>query len=330
MRRAHRRNPGERAIGERKQDTVAIKCHDDRVNTASDAAQIDDLLRGAVDTHVHSGPSRVPRALDHIEMMEAAAAAGYRAFVTKDHYYDGAPMAALVNAHYGHLGTRMYSGLVLNAAVGGLNAAAVEASAALGGRAVWLPTYSSRNHIRWQQNEAAYAHPGVAAGGAGKAVDVVTDAGAVVDELKEVLDVVASHDQVLISGHLHITEVATVFDEARRRGVTRLLLLHPPEIIDASVNDVADLAAHGVYIEHSMNLFLEGSPFRHFEKEVLHDYLRAASAARTVLASDLGQPDSIHPIDGMRATIAMCLDFGYSPDDVRSMTGHNAAELFGI
>ncbi|MFC4242177.1 DUF6282 family protein [Gryllotalpicola reticulitermitis] len=292
--------------------------------------EVSQLLHGVVDTHVHSGPSRVPRALDHIEMIAAASAAGYRAIVTKDHYYDGAPIAALVNAHYGDRGTRMYSGVVLNAAVGGLNAAAVEASAAIGGRAVWLPTYSARNHIRWQQNEAGYAHPGVAAGIAGGAVDVLTDGGAVVDDLKRVIDVVAEHDQVLISGHLHISEVVRVFDEARSRGVTRLLLLHPPEIVGASTSDVAQLARDGVFTEHSMNLFLEGSPFRRFEPELLREYVRAANVNRTVLASDLGQPNSIHPVDGMRATIVMCLDLGFSHDEVRQLTGQNASELFGI
>lgn len=293
-------------------------------------ARIDRLLRGAIDTHVHSGPSRVERALDHVEMIQAAAAAGYRAIVTKDHYYDGAPIAALVNAHYGALGTRMLSGLVLNDAVGGLNAAAVEASAAVGGRAVWLPTYSARNHIRWQQNDADYAHPGVAAGAAVHAVEVLTPQNDVVDELKRVLDVVAANDQVLISGHLHISEVVTVFDEARRRGVRRLLLLHPPEIVGASVEDVAGLARQGVYIEHSMNLFLDGSRFKRFGPEVLDDYIRAAGTARTVLASDLGQPGSLLPVAGMRAAIALCLELGYSDEEIRRMTGDNAAALFGI
>lgn len=293
-------------------------------------AHIEELLRGAVDTHVHSGPSRVERALDHIDMVRAAAAVGYRAIVTKDHYYDGAPLAALVNAHYGELGTRMYSGLVLNSAVGGLNAAAVEASAAIGGKAVWLPTYSSRNHIRWQREDADYSHPGVASAEDADAVDVLTASGEVVDALKRVLDVIAENDQVLISGHLHIGEVVEVFREARERGVRRLMLLHPPEIVAATPADVAELAASGVFIEHSMNLFLEGSRFKRFDPEVLRGYIEAAGVDRTVLASDLGQPGSLHPVDGMRATIAMCLGFGYSDDQIRRLTGSNAAELFGI
>src|SRR5665647_1621589 len=49
--------------------------------------RIDNLLKGAIDPHVHSGPSIAPRAVDHLELAQVYSAAGLAAVVTKDHDY---------------------------------------------------------------------------------------------------------------------------------------------------------------------------------------------------------------------------------------------------
>ena len=123
------------------------------------AQQVAELLRGAIDPHVHSGPSAAARGIDHIELLEQASARGYAAVVTKDHDYSGVATAELIAKHYGDLPTKIYSGIVLNNAVGGLNPYAVEHTAAMGGKIVWLPTLAAENHLRWQKT-AVFTHPG--------------------------------------------------------------------------------------------------------------------------------------------------------------------------
>ncbi len=44
------------------------------------------LLKGALDLHVHSGPSTMPRQVDHFQATEEAAAAGMRGILFKDHH----------------------------------------------------------------------------------------------------------------------------------------------------------------------------------------------------------------------------------------------------
>ena len=48
--------------------------------------KIANLLQGAVDLHVHSGPGLIPRSLDHAEAVKQALAVGMRGLVVKDQH----------------------------------------------------------------------------------------------------------------------------------------------------------------------------------------------------------------------------------------------------
>ena len=109
------------------------------------------MLPGAIDPHVHSGPSIAPRGIDHLELVRETSAAGFAAIVTKDHDYAGVTTAALIAKHHPELSTKIFSGIVLNNVVGGLNPYAVEHTAAMGGKIVWLPTLAAENHLRWEK-----------------------------------------------------------------------------------------------------------------------------------------------------------------------------------
>ena len=120
--------------------------------------RIDALLVGAIDPHVHSGPSIAARAVDHLELLRLASDAGFAAIVTKDHDYSGVTTAALINNHHSDLPTKLYSSIVLNNVVGGFNPFAVEHTAAMGGKVVWLPTLAAENHLRWEKT-SGWVHP---------------------------------------------------------------------------------------------------------------------------------------------------------------------------
>ena len=150
------------------------------------------------------------------------------------------------------------------------------------------------------------------------------------DDVKEVIDVIAKNDMVLASGHLHVSETWLVLEEAKRRGVRRMTLTHPEEIVDASMNDVSGMSKMGVFVEHSICMFLEGSKFKVCKSEDLKKHIDAAGVDQTVLASDLGQTGVFSPIEGMRRGIKLCMDLGYSDDEIRKMVSLNAARMLGI
>jgi len=302
-------------------------------DTAKDISidtKIDRLLNGAIDPHVHSGPSIAPRALDHLDLVKQASAAGFAAVVTKDHDYSGVATAALISKQFTDLKTKIYSSIVLNNAVGGFNPFAVEHTAAMGGKIVWMPTLAAENHLRWEKT-SNWVHPAStqkmrpAVG-----IPVLNGGGIVRDEVKEVLDIVAKNDMVLASGHLHISETWIVFEEARKRGVERLVLTHPEDIVDASLNDVKGIATMGAFVEHSLCMFIEGSKFKTCEAEDLRRHIEAAGVDQTILCSDLGQTGTLSPLEGFRRGIKLCIDLGYDDDEIRKMVSLNAARALGI
>jgi Family of unknown function (DUF6282) len=292
--------------------------------------RITDLLKGAIDPHVHSGPSIAPRGVDHLELLRLASAEGFAAVVTKDHDYSGVMTAALIAKHHPELTTKIYSGIVLNNVVGGMNPYAVEHTAAMGGKVVWMPTLAAENHLTWEKT-AKFVHPATTQKiRSARAIPVIDDNGQVRDDVKEVLDVVAKNDMCLASGHLHVSETWKVFEEAKRRGVQHMTLTHPEDIIDASMNDVQGFAAMGAFVEHSLCMFIEGSKFKTQGAEDLRKHIDAAGVDQTVLASDLGQTGTLSPIEGLRRGIKLCMDLGYTDGEIRKMVSTNAARMLGI
>jgi hypothetical protein len=291
--------------------------------------RVDRILIGAIDAHVHSGPSIAPRGIDHLELVQEMSKAGFAAVITKDHDYSGVVAAALISKHYPHLRTRIYSGIVLNNVVGGFNPYAVEHTAAMGGKIVWLPTLAAENHLAWEK-KSSWAHPASTKKMRHATAVPATRDGKVLDEVKEVLDIIAKNDMVLAAGHLHVSEIWLVFEEAKRRGANRLVVNHPEEIIDATMNDVQGLTALGAKMEHSLCMFVEESKLKVCEAEDLRRHIEAAGVDNTIMSTDLGQTGNIRPLEGFKAGINLCLDLGYTEADIRKMFSTNAAKLFGV
>ncbi|MCT8989898.1 DUF6282 family protein [Chelativorans sp. SCAU2101] len=292
-----------------------------------DDAQADRLLRGAVDLHVHSGPSTMPRQVDHFQAVEEAAAAGMRGILFKDHHYSVAPFIPLMERVLGHLNVAMYGGLVLNNSTGGFNPFVVDAQLKQGAKLIWMPTAQAANHIRSSHRKQRLASnvqlrpsPGLT---------VVDPYGEILDEVKQILDSIAEFDAILSSGHLHVWEIWKLFTEAKKRGVKRLLVNHPMYGLHFTYEDIKEMAEFGALIEQSACLYID-SRFNVFSPEELREHILAAGVAHSSIGSDLGQVDNPTPVEGLRQAIKLCLALGFSEDDVRMMVRDNPARLVGL
>src|SRR5438876_2188373 len=88
------------------------------------SARARDLVRGAYDLHVHTGPDIMPRATTDIELAQQCKHWGQAGFVIKSHYTPTAERAALVRMMFPDVG--VLGAITLNDAVGGMNVLAIE------------------------------------------------------------------------------------------------------------------------------------------------------------------------------------------------------------
>lgn len=300
---------------------------DQAANSYSDTAR--SLIRGAVDLHIHSGPSMHPRKIDHMAALKAANEAGMKAILLKDHYYPSMPIATLLNENMG-ADTLVLSSITLNHPLGGLNPSAVDYALKQGARIVWMPTAHAENHIiktakdlkgKFPENtKKTVENPGM------KLVDAK---GVVLDEVKQILDLIAEADACVSAGHHHIDEAFPFFEEGKARGVKRMFLNHPTYVNAGTMEDITSLVGMGVKIEHSICMFIP-STFYLFDKEHLKSAIDAAGIENTFFGSDLGQNGNPLPVDGMGQIIDLLLSMDYSREDIVRMTSTNAAEFAGI
>lgn len=298
-----------------------------QIIAAIDPATIDRLIKGAIDLHVHSGPSTMARQLDHFEAVEQAAAAGLKGILFKDHHYSVGPILPVMERLLGHLGVTMLGSLVLNNSTGGFDPAVVDFHLKSGARMIFMPTAHAANHLRSNhrggklQSNVQLRRP--------KPLTVLEDSGELLDSVKEILDMIAEHDAILSSGHLHVAEIGPLFQEASKRGITRLVINHPMYGLHFTHEDTAEFAAMGVIVEQSACLYVD-SRFNTFSPAELKAHIEAAGVANSSIGSDLGQVDNPSPVEGLRQAMALCLGLGFSEADVTTMVRDNPAKLAGL
>ena len=214
--------------------------------------------------------------------------------------------------------------------MGGVNPYAVDHCVKLGGKIVWMPTFSAKNHLD-QAHSTAKSFPKTGQIMLEPTPLVVTDAnGKLTDDALKCLDIIAQGDIILAGGHLHVSEMIPLFEEAKRRGVRKLMLNHPTYVVNCSDEDIRSLVALGAYMEHSICMFIDNSRVKHWHGSELARVIRLAGVERTVLGSDLGLTGAPLPVEGFRAAVSMLLDLQFSHAEIRQLVGLNAAKLLNL
>jgi hypothetical protein len=273
-----------------------------------------DFLRGAIDTHVHSFPDVVARKLDDIALVEQARAAGMRGLLLKSHVFSTAERAWLLSKLFPDF--RTFGGIALNATVGGLNPAAVDAALKLGAVQVWMPTLSAANHR---------AHLG------GNGSLTVLDRGRLRPEVVEILRLIAAQGAILATGHLSPAESEALIEAALEIGVGRVNVTHPEWPVTAMPIAVQRrLAETGrVYLERCFVATQPGAPAP-IPLAAIAAQIRATPLAQNIIASDFGMPQYAAPVEGLRMFAEQLLAAGFAAGEVAAMCQANPARLLKL
>lgn len=288
-----------------------------------------DLLRGAIDVHIHAAPDIVPRLLNDFELAEAARAAGMAAIVLKSHHMLTADRAQIAQGAFPEL--KVFGGLALNLpACGGLNPEAVKVAIRMRAKVIWLPTLSAANHIEKTRTRVTGNLGVMSQGFKPQPVCVVGDNGAIVPELAEILELIAAADIILATGHLSVAEIKTVVAAALAAGVRKVLVNHPELwLVGMGIEDQRELAAVGAMMEVCVRS-VTAPGHAELSPKVLAERIRAVGAEHVVMATDYGQVDSPPAPEGARWYIEQMLECGIPANDVERMTKVNPARLLGL
>ncbi|WP_217376795.1 DUF6282 family protein [Paenarthrobacter ureafaciens] len=288
-----------------------------------------DVLNGAVDLHVHPGPSPFPRRISIKEAAEQAAGVGFKAILVKSHHHSMLTDIAAIESSYGALPIPVLGGVALNNYVGGVNPVAVELAANRGGRIVWFPTISSNQHICAHSDELRFPVTDHTLD-VGSNIQVLDDSGKLKNVVYEVLDLIKENDMILSTGHMSPVEVTAVLYAAKAAGIGRLLVNHPNFVIEADEALVQEWISLGAVVEHSLCMYDDRSTFCNWELDELIRLIRLLGAENTILGSDLGQKNNPLPVEGYDRIITGLLDAGFSKLELRKMTVDNTSRLAGL
>lgn len=266
-------------------------------------------LTDFIDPHVHASPEHVPRLLDDAELVRQAAAAKMGGVLIKSHV--ACTAARAVRAAKQASGIRVWGGLVLNNAAGGIDPQAVEAALRAGAAEIWMPTLDAANHRKFYCSE-----------GDGIRIGEHRLSG----NLYQVLDLIAEHQAILGTGHLGTDEICTLIPIARERGIKKILVTHPEApFIDMSVSVQRELVALGCLFERTW-VFTTAALGRVLTADRMISDIQAVGFESTVLATDMGQIGNPSPVGGFEAFVQACHDAGFNASQVRRMAKENIAQ----
>jgi hypothetical protein len=270
-------------------------------------------LRGVMDIHVHCGPDSMHRTVDALDVAKLAREEGMRGLVLKNHYEPTASLAYMARKVVPDV--EIFGGIALNLAVGGINPFAVERMSMVTGgwgRFVWMPTFDSESQVRYSGEDRRFVP--------------VSRGGELLDEVKQVIEIIARRNLVLETGHSSADECLMLVREARRRGVSRMVVTHaimaPIHMLCAQMRAAAEL---GAYIEFVYNGLI--GPYKEFEFADYAQAIRNVGVESVILASDLGQPvNPVHPA-GLKTYFAGLQREGFTDAEMVRMTMDNPKEL---
>jgi hypothetical protein len=277
----------------------------------------DPVLTGAIDLHAHHGPDAYERQWDAFEVVKLAKERGMRAVVLKNHWTETAGLAWLIRK-YGTQGIEVFGSVTLDTPTGGVNPMAVRYMADVEGnygRIVWMPTHDSEHEVAYNKEDRARA--------------VASRNGKLIPEVFEVLDLIKERNLTLATGHLTPQEVLMVMAEAKKRGITRIIVTHPllgAQFTDMSLPQMQEAVKLGGAIEITAGAFFRDGP----AKTRAIETIKALGADNVFVGSDSGLVGTPNHPDAMAMAIKALRAAGFSEADLNKMFKETPARLIGL
>ncbi|MFC2068932.1 DUF6282 family protein [Chloroflexota bacterium] len=276
---------------------------------------VEDLLHGSIDMHIHHGPdSKAERRVTALQAALQAQEAGMRAIVLKSHEYPTTPIAHTVSEVVEDI--NVLGSICLDFEVGGLNTHALESSAKMGAKVVWMPTFSSANDMKKKKKVG---------------ITILDEKGRLLPVVAEIIDIVKHYQMVLATGHLSVAEAFTLVDESVKKGIPKLVITHPlAKKAGAYLNleEQQQMTQKGAFIEHCFRLTMP--LMDRLNPMVIVKAVKSVGAEYCIMTTDFGQEFNPTPAEGMRMMIATMLRCGLTKKEMELLVKTNPAKLLDL
>ena len=255
--------------------------------------RIEEIIKQAFDIHYHIGPEIIPRKYTVADFIKAESGKIGGA-VLKNHFY---ATSVFINRIKQNKKLKLFGSIVLNNAVGGLNAKAIYAASIISDQPimVWFPTINAENFLRQSAFEIAPEWVKQKGFVAKKSKDVkpviTTKNGKLTKQALEVLRMIKKCNAVLATGHISWKESNLLAQKARKMGI-QVIITHPIyQRIGMPIKIQKELARKGCFIEQSYSMYsIDKIPIQKIAEQI-----KSVGYRNVILSSDVGQKFSPPP-----------------------------------
>lgn len=319
-----------------------------------------ELLKGAIDIHVHAGPHlrSSPRSVDPIQAAIQARDAGMRAIVYMDVFQMTTGTAWIVSRAVPDF--QVFGGIILNTVYGGMNPRAVKTALFYGSGAKYVSFGAHSTFFQASKEGRIFedgvfrplrdVYPKFVEEELSRCISIPLE-GDLSSELKEILELIAANPNVYLNtGHVSPQEAIRLIELAKEFGIKKVLVANAA-VANMSIEEMKKAANLGAFLERTLaaHTHTTSIPKTHYYVEpeyraldeglpgqitggvkMIADQIKEVGPEHFILATDFGVYTLPPPVEGMREFIACMLDLELPEDDVRMMTSRNPAKLLGL
>lgn len=290
-----------------------------------------EILRQAIDLHVHIGPEIIPRRFTLSELVDYEKGK-LKGVGVKNHFFPtiamGKPLEQNKNPFVIH-------SVALNHYAGGFNPDIIRAAAELSEKPiiVWFPTLHAEKFLQSQKFEIPeeWIDPKMRkriklrSTQNLKALTVFDDDKKISQKVEKVLSAIKESNAILATGHLSWQESRELVEFAAKKiNIKKIIITHPIyQKIDMPIEVQKELASLGALVEHCFSMYsIDKIPMRRIVRQI-----KEVGAENCILSSDVGQVFSKSPSEALTDFIALLEREGIAVDEIETMLTKNPAKL---
>jgi len=292
-----------------------------------------ELLKGAIDNHIHCCPHINKRSTNIFEVVKKAEQLKMHAIGLMDNFSNTSGYASLVKKYLPKLRLKVFGGLIMEPPSGGVNYENAKISLNYsyfgndGAKFISFPTHHTRHVAKLEKRKKDYI----------KNCFYVPNSGPTTETLK-ILNLIAKKNIVLNTGHLSAKETINLVSAANKIGVKKIIV--PSNTFD--LKTIKDLKKFKVKFEFSYFFISKAAnvPLTHVDGEkhiiqgtnqsLLKYLIKEADPKNVILSSDCGVSILPKPHIGFTKFIDQIIKLGFSKKEIEYMIKTNPKNLFSL